>query len=175
MDFAKAAVALGLSCAVAGCDPALVELGRAFPPSSPQAYSPATAAPTTLRDIKHACAQREAGAVCGGTTGVSSDYFVCVDGRCEESRCGDGVVDARAGEFCESGAEDAAAGCQACQLSCQADEECSDLSACNGVERCVAGHCEHGTPVDCDDGDPSTPSICVDSDGSCRHALELSR
>jgi hypothetical protein len=61
--------------------------------------------------------------------------------------------------------------------SCTSDAQCSDMNACNGDERCVAGHCAGGTPLRCDDGQfcngtetcnpatgcaPGTPPSCDD-------------
>ncbi|MCB9519265.1 MAG: putative metal-binding motif-containing protein [Myxococcales bacterium] len=53
---------------------------------------------------------------------------------------------------------------------CAGDAECDDGLFCNGVERCVAGACEAGTPVDCDDGIACTVDTCSEDDAECQSA-----
>lgn len=164
---------LGVTGALPCCDPVLVEVGRAFPPQA----GPAVVAPrptsTTLQRSPGPCAGREDGAPCrGSSAGDGVALAVCRHQECVESRCGDGVVDLRLGEFCDTGAREAAsARCFKCSLACEADHDCADASACNGVERCLDGRCARGSAVNCDDHDATTPDICVDSDGTCVHAL----
>ncbi len=46
--------------------------------------------------------------------------------------------------------------------------DCDDGNPCNGVERCVAGSCMPGTPLDCDDGVACTQDRCERATG-CQH------
>src|SRR5690349_16319859 len=47
--------------------------------------------------------------------------------------------------------------------------ECDDGLSCNGVETCVAGSCEPGTPVACDDGSDCTEDTCSEDTGGCEY------
>ncbi len=53
--------------------------------------------------------------------------------------------------------------------SCTVDAECDDGVYCNGEEVCVAGECQTGTAVDCDDGVPCTVDSCNETTDSCDH------
>lgn len=56
---------------------------------------------------------------------------------------------------------------------CSVDGDCDDQSYCTGVEKCVAGHCTAGTPVDCpDDGFSCTVEFCNDSTKQCERVAE---
>lgn len=94
---------------------------------------------------------------------------VCIDEQCRTSRCGDGVLDPRVGEFCDS-ADDPR--CEECRIRCAADAECDDGDACNGPEACDpgAGFCVVGEAPTCDDGEACTEDIC-DVDAGCVHRL----
>jgi hypothetical protein len=46
-------------------------------------------------------------------------------------------------------------------------EDCSDGEFCNGVERCIAGDCFMGDPVDCDDGNACTIDACDPVENGC--------
>lgn len=52
---------------------------------------------------------------------------------------------------------------------CVVNSNCTDGDLCNGVERCVAGVCQPGQPLECDDGDPCTRDFC-DPTAGCAHA-----
>lgn len=56
---------------------------------------------------------------------------------------------------------------EACVPGCADAAACDDLDACNGVEDCVEGRCEAGTPPSCDDGVACTTDACVSPGGSC--------
>src|SRR5690349_1099928 len=53
--------------------------------------------------------------------------------------------------------------------ACLVDSECADANLCDGVERCVAGACQPGPPLQCDDGDPCTVDGCDPSAGCVHH------
>jgi len=53
---------------------------------------------------------------------------------------------------------------------CIADAGCNDGNVCNGAERCQAGTCTAGTPLDCADDDACTTDTC-DPSGGCQHTL----
>ncbi|MGE0323721.1 MAG: hypothetical protein AB7K71_02470 [Polyangiaceae bacterium] len=152
------------------CDPLIVEAARPFPPNAGPSYVPAKAPQTKLQRAADACADREEGAPCRGREGVFSDFSICHEHVCIESRCGDGVVDRRTGEFCDGGATGGSDQCSdTCQVACASDGDCADKSGCNGAEQCIDGVCANGQRVDCDDADPQTLDVCVDDDGSCVH------
>ena len=52
---------------------------------------------------------------------------------------------------------------------CTIDADCSDDDACNGIETCVTGVCQPGTPLNCDDGNACTDDSC-DPQTGCAHA-----
>ncbi len=52
--------------------------------------------------------------------------------------------------------------------ACLVDSECANGNLCDGIERCVAGVCQSGAPLQCDDGDPCTVDSCVPTAG-CAH------
>lgn len=52
--------------------------------------------------------------------------------------------------------------------SCVSDAQCAAGTLCDGIERCVAGVCQSGAPLDCDDGDPCTTDSCNPTAG-CAH------
>jgi hypothetical protein len=43
---------------------------------------------------------------------------------------------------------------------CSTNGQCNDGNACNGVETCVAGQCQAGTPLNCTDNNPCTTDSC---------------
>lgn len=69
----------------------------------------------------------------------------CVDGspRADGTTCSDGSASTRY-DVCEAGT------CRG--YACNSDAHCSDLEACNGVERCSNRVCVGGTPMVCGDG-----------------------
>jgi hypothetical protein len=54
-------------------------------------------------------------------------------------------------------------------LACYTSYECSDGVYCNGVESCVGGLCQAGTPPDCADGYDCTQDSCDEEFNTCRH------
>jgi len=52
---------------------------------------------------------------------------------------------------------------------CVLGSACADGNFCNGIERCIAGECQPGSPLECDDGDPCTRDLCEPVAG-CAHA-----
>ena len=78
--------------------------------------------------------------------------FICLDGICQLTRCGDGVTDPRTGsmhtvEACDDGNAIAGDGCEGdCTFSCTMPSQCDDGELCNGSESCSAMHtCAPGT------------------------------
>lgn len=78
------------------------------------------------------------------------DLYVCRDGNCLESRCGDGIVDERASEVCDDGNDERNDGCDDCRYGCETAADCNDSNICNGDETCdTKTHaCVAGTPLD---------------------------
>jgi hypothetical protein len=60
------------------------------------------------------------------------------------------------------------AGCAA-QGTCRVDMDCSNVTYCDGAERCVSGSCTPGTPIDCRDSDGCTGDICNERTRMCDH------
>ncbi|MBN1770091.1 MAG: DUF1566 domain-containing protein [Deltaproteobacteria bacterium] len=93
--------------------------------------------------------------------------LVCRRGACAPAGCGDGIVDASAGEECDDDNDVSGDGCEAdCTFSCHNDADCNDLRTCNGEEVCdtVAHRCAPGVPAA--DG---TPCLTAAGDsGGCR-------
>ncbi|MFQ5422479.1 MAG: dockerin type I domain-containing protein [Phycisphaerae bacterium] len=52
---------------------------------------------------------------------------------------------------------------------CFSDADCDDGLICNGIETCVGGVCQPGTPPDCSDGVPCTIDLCNEATGLCDH------
>jgi hypothetical protein len=53
-------------------------------------------------------------------------------------------------------------------IACGDAAECDDTLYCNGVEDCVAGFCQAGTPVECaDDGVACTVDVCDENSDAC--------
>ena len=107
------------------------------------------------------CSTLDEGDSCGLTAG-----FVCIDGSCVASRCGDGVHDP-ASEECDDGNPTRGDGCEpiTCTFSCSASTECDDGDSCTPGDTCSVEHvCVRG--VARDDLEPCT-SVSVE-DGVCR-------
>src|SRR5690606_35542116 len=84
------------------------------------------------------------GQACVGVDPDEELEWVCVDGACQASSCGDGFIDARRDEECDENT----AGCtNDCLWVCTGNEDCDDLEFCNGTETCnIASHtCASGT------------------------------
>lgn len=106
-----------------------------------------------------ACTGEADGTSCGSS-------LICIADECVESTCGDGYVDADAGEECDDGNEMAFDGCEPsiCTFTCDENSDCDDMAPCNGTETCTDNVCVAGTPPD--DG-----TVCVlvgGGDGVCR-------
>jgi hypothetical protein len=97
--------------------------------------------------------------VCNGVE-TCSPQFGCLAGA--PLACGDD------GAVCTADTCDAVLGCIHTSIPgcCTADADCQDTSACNGLERCIAGDCVAGTPLFCDDGDACNGTeVCDDTLG----------
>jgi hypothetical protein len=54
-----------------------------------------------------------------------------------------------------------------CAPQCAQDVDCDNGLFCDGTEICVAGICQTGTPVDCNDGVSCTDDACNEGTDSC--------
>jgi slime mold repeat-containing protein len=59
------------------------------------------------------------------------------------------------------------AGPDASAIPCYVDQNCNDRDACNGVEQCVRGYCQAGTPVICEDQRACITDRCDPATGAC--------
>lgn len=97
--------------------------------------------------------------------GIAED-LVCIEGLCEVSSCGDGVVDDRT-EACDDANDVSNDGCEIdCELSCGDDPDCDDGNVCNGEETCSdANVCTPGTTAadgtDCGGGATCASGVCI--------------
>ncbi|MEM9193767.1 MAG: hypothetical protein AAGF12_31620 [Myxococcota bacterium] len=57
---------------------------------------------------------------------------------------------------------------------CGSAADCSNGLACDGIERCVAGVCQPGTPLVCDDGIACTVDACIEP-GMCNFMPDNTR
>jgi hypothetical protein len=94
------------------------------------------------------------------------DDVLCDDGLfCNGAETCDAALDCQPGgdpcpgQLCDEGTD-------AC-VECLSDGDCDDGAFCNGAEACVAGACQAGTPVDCDDGVGCTVDACNEGTDSC--------
>lgn len=108
------------------------------------------------------CSTLAEGDSCGLTPG-----FVCIEGECVASRCGDGVVDEDAGEECDDGNGVEADGCEpfTCTFSCRSSDECDDGDSCTPGDTCTVEHvCQRGEPAAdltaCDSMGLDEPGVC---------------
>jgi len=99
------------------------------------------------------------------------DHAACDNGMfCDGAETCDATADCQPGSdpcpgsFCDEGVD-------VC-TDCQTDIDCSDGIFCNGVEMCVAGSCQAGTPVSCDDGVGCTVDNCDESTDTCGHVAD---
>lgn len=96
----------------------------------------------------------------GETCDTAGESTTC-DADCSAPTCGDGVVNAARGETCDDGNT---ADYDCCTVTCAAQPSgtlCGTADVCDGTETCDgAGVCLRGTPLDCDDQDPSTADTC---------------
>lgn len=74
------------------------------------------------------------------------DGNICLAAVCSPSKCGDGFVNAAAGEQCEDGNDTAGDGCTACRFDCSTDTDCDDKNDCT-TDTCAKtdgkGTCSH--------------------------------
>ncbi|MCZ6542334.1 MAG: M12 family metallo-peptidase [Planctomycetota bacterium] len=56
---------------------------------------------------------------------------------------------------------------------CLSDADCDDGNPCNGLETCVGGICQPGTPPNCDDGNPCTEDTCIPGVGCVNDPVPL--
>ncbi|MEM6733760.1 MAG: DUF4215 domain-containing protein, partial [Myxococcota bacterium] len=89
-------------------------------------------------DATLGCALPDAPDVSGSTT--APERGVCIAGRCGRSRCGDGVVDAGAGETCDDGNDDTQDACPDGPSGSCEPARCGDGFLYNGVEPCDDGN-----------------------------------
>ena len=102
-----------------------------------------------------------------GTVCLDDPRSICLDEVCSLSVCGDGYVDAAAGEFCDPPGD----GCtDTCMIMCTDNSNCpDDLEPCNGDEYCnLETHlCDRqnplpdGTRCGTDDGYLCIDQVCV--------------
>ncbi len=126
------------------------------------------------------------GTSCGDQTDTAcTDPDTCdAGGNCESNHaawaeCDDGVfcngndVCSDSGYCSWHGVDPCAASGQLCDettdscVECLTDTDCDDGLYCTGTETCVAGVCQSGTAVDCDDTIDCTDDSCNDATESC--------
>ena len=73
-----------------------------------------------------------------------------------------------------AGADWAFVGLEILAAECLGVEDCDDLLFCNGAEACVAGACQAGIPVDCDDLLGCTVDSCNETTDQCDHVPDPS-
>ena len=73
------------------------------------------------------------------------------------------------GDTCSAGV------CIGESVQCVSDSDCDDGQYCNGAEVCVAGVCEPGSPVDCNDGISCTVDQCNEMTDSCENQPDDTR
>lgn len=99
-------------------------------------------------------------AECDDAVACTRDMCDATSGRClhvaDHALCPEGAL-------CSG-----AAGCLPGR-ACDADVTCDDGLFCNGEERCVAGRCASGQPVDCDDAIACTIDVCDEGSDVCAH------
>jgi cysteine-rich repeat protein len=105
----------------------------------------------------------------GDCTGAANgepcgDGRICLDGVCNEDRCGDGFTSAT--EECDDGNNVAFDGCEpsTCTFTCSDDSDCDNGQFCDGTETCTGSVCSAGTPPGA--GDPCPRAGMAD--GVCR-------
>jgi hypothetical protein len=98
----------------------------------------------------------------------ASDGIACTTDACTEAAQGCAHTPdsskCAAGQFCIVLQN----GCTSGQ-PCSTGADCQDNALCDGVETCVAGICQPGTPIDCDDGVGCTFDACAPATGACSH------
>ena len=106
---------------------------------------------------------------------------VADDGFCDNGQFCDGVETCDPVNDCVGGSAPCNPDTEVCDENqdicapapdCVTDGDCNDQAFCNGVETCVAGTCQAGTPVNCDDGVGCTVDACDESTDSCDHVAD---
>ncbi|HEU4583348.1 MAG TPA: hypothetical protein VFS67_34055 [Polyangiaceae bacterium] len=93
----------------------------------------------------------------------------CVNGQFQNTRCPMGCAAGQCASCTASQCmNDQIRSCDDGQLG--PPTSCSDNNICNGVEFCANNHCNNGTALVCDDGNPCTDDHCDAVDG-CVHDL----
>jgi hypothetical protein len=101
--------------------------------------------------------------VCTNTDGVA-----CTEEKCNEATDSCPLVGVPNHSLCPSGQVCSATGCTPGK-SCTIDANCDDGLFCTGVESCVSGICQGGTPVDCADTVDCTVDSCDEAANACKH------
>ena len=94
------------------------------------------------------------------------------DSLCDNDLFCDGSESCHEVKDCQAGSEPCPG--QSCDedadsCGCLVDADCIDGLFCNGVETCLAGSCQAGTPPVCDDGVGCTVDSCNEAAGSCEN------
>lgn len=90
-----------------------------------------------------ACVRIPNGTGCAAPSGIV-DRYVCVNGQCIPSQCGDGALDTSSAsghvpEQCDDGNTQPGDGCEpGCRPTCSSDANCDDSNLCTGRETCGA-------------------------------------
>ncbi len=93
------------------------------------------------------------------------------DGGCDDGQFCNGAETCHATLGCQAGGDPCPGqlcdeGSNSC-FDCQINGDCSDGIFCNGEEQCVAGSCQAGSAVNCDDGVGCTDDSCNEATDSC--------
>ncbi len=124
----------------------------------------------------------QAGAAVNCNDGVACTADSCNEGTasCDNAannaNCDDGLF-CNGAETCDA-VNDCLAGTDPCAgqvcdegtgtcVGCLIDADCDDAVFCNGAETCVAGACQAGTAVNCNDGVGCTNDSCNEGTNSC--------
>jgi endonuclease/exonuclease/phosphatase family metal-dependent hydrolase len=131
-----------------------------------------------------------------GTPVACDDDIACTDDTCNEltdaceftaidANCDDGLFcngaevcilfdgcQSTTAPDCDDGLECTADSCNESTDSCDHQPDnalCDDGLICNGFEICLAGVCQNGSPLNCDDGNRCTEDLCNDELDICEH------
>jgi len=140
---------------------ALGACGNVVHPADPDAGETDAGAPASIPDA--APAPDDANLGCGPGLATCDPGYVCDNGSCEQSVCGDGIVDASRNEQCDDSNDIDGDGCTQCRHDCQTNAECDDGNPCNGVEMCN-GSCQLGSALTAGET-CTTPAVGT---GQCR-------
>ncbi|MEL6544423.1 MAG: hypothetical protein AAFQ82_07340, partial [Myxococcota bacterium] len=86
------------------------------------------------------CSDEDPGTVGCALPDAPGELGVCIQGRCGESFCGDGVVNGDAGETCDDGNENTQDACPDGPSGTCIDATCGDGYLHNGIEPCDDGN-----------------------------------